>query len=105
MGFTPIELHLNTKPTRVWEKWICVPLVKEATREQKILLVRDRSHRTLKNRARRKNKDRKHFRFNENDLVLVKAQNQSNASDKKIAKFFHVYEEPYIVKRKVNTDT
>ena len=21
-GFTPIELHLNTKPTRVWEKWI-----------------------------------------------------------------------------------
>ena len=104
-GFTPIELHLNIKPTRVWEKWIGVPPVKEATREQKIFLARDRSHRTLKNRARRENKDRKHFSFNENDLVLVKVQNQSNASDKKLAKFFHVYEGPYIGKWKVNTDT
>ena len=59
----------------------------------------------MKNRARRENKDRKHFTFSENDLVLVKAQNQSNASDKKIAKFFHVYEGPYIVKRKVNMNT
>ena len=39
MGFTPIELQLNTKPTRVWEKWIAVPPVKEATREQKIFLA------------------------------------------------------------------
>ena len=104
-GFTPIELHLNTRPTRVWEKWLSVPPVSDVTHERKIFLVRDRAHHKLKTRAKRENQNKKHFTFQDNDLVLIKALPQSDAGDKKIAKFFHVYGGPYAIKQKINADT
>ena len=68
-------------------------------------MARDRTHEFLKRQAKKKNTKTKHFQFSENDLVLVKAQNMSNAGDRKIAKFFHVYEGPYLVKRIIALDT
>ena len=40
--------------------------------------------------------------FRVGDLVLLKVPKQSNAQEKKIAKFFHVYYGPYCIARVFN---
>ena len=65
----------------------------------------EQAHNFLKKRALRKNVRYRHFEFNEGDTVLVKALNVSDVAERRIAKFFHVYEEPYIIKEKIGPDT
>ena len=57
-------------------------------------------HRKLKRRAEKLNENVKYF---QEDAVLVRANNVS--SDKYIAKFFSVYEEPYYFKERIGKDT
>ena len=49
-------------------------------------------HRKLKRRAEKLNENVKHFQFNEEDAVLVRANNVS--SDKHIAKFLVCMKDP-----------
>ena len=40
-GFTSIELHMNIKPTRLWEKWLPVKVdSNHMPHEQKLFLAR-----------------------------------------------------------------
>lgn len=105
-NYTPIELHLGLKPKRLWEKWLDIPTTAhELPIDRKIYLARESMHKRLKNKADKKNKVNKHFKFDIGDLVLVKAQNVSNAVENKIAKFFSVYEGPYRIVKKISSDT
>lgn len=105
--YTPLELHTNKKPTRVWEKYF-KPINMDAphAHERKIFLAGERLKRKLTSRAKKENaKIKKHATFDQGSLVMVRTNNLSNLEKKQIAKFFHIYEGPYIVKRKIGIDT
>ena len=104
MEVTPIELHLNEKPTRIWTKWIKIENTEE-TVEQRIYLARRKQEKKLMRRAAKLNNRASHKTFKEGDLVLVKANNVSNIEKNKIAKFFCVYEGPYTVTKIISLDT
>ena len=46
-----------------------------------------------------------HFQFKLNDIILVRALNVSDVANNRIAKIFQVYEDPYIVKEILVSDT
>ena len=73
--------------------------------KQKIYLARETMHKKLRARADKANVNKKHFMFNVNDVVLVKAQNVPDSFNNQIAKFFYVYEGPYKIKEKIGLDT
>ena len=54
-GFTPMELHFNIKPMRVWEKWLPLIDSNKMTHKQKIFFARERAYSFLKKQASRKN--------------------------------------------------
>lgn len=103
---TPLELHMNVKPTRIWEKWLPVKLPHdEIAYETKLYLAKDRIKRKGDARAQRFNRAKTDEGFEETELVLVKANNVSDAEDKKIAKFFAIYEGPYEIEKKIGAAT
>ena len=104
-GFTPMELHFNIKPMRVWEKWLPLIDSNKMTHKQKIFFARERAYSFLKKQASRKNDQTRHFEFKIGDRVLVKSLNVANAAERNIAKFFHVYEGPYTITQKIGPDT
>ena len=52
-GYTPIELHFNKKPTRVWEKYLKIHNNDDIPYERRLFLARERMHR-CKNESRKK---------------------------------------------------
>lgn len=104
--FTPIELHFNRQPERMWKNWISLEYVNQhPTHEEKIYLTRERLKKKGERRAERCNKNKTFTELNLGDEVLVKANNVSDSQANQIAKFFAIYEGPYIVTRKVGEAT
>ncbi|XP_048512841.1 uncharacterized protein LOC125501372 [Athalia rosae] len=103
-GFTPIEIQLNTAPTRFWENWVTTSRIKLDS-EVKLTLVRSNIERKGKVRAKRFNQVHKMAKFELGDLVLIRALNVSDTKEKKMAKFFALYEGPYRVARQVGEAT
>lgn len=103
---TPIELHCNIKPARVWKNWLKVPIQDtELPYEEKIYLAHEKMTKKAEKRAVRHDKNKVFVSFNLGDEVLVKANNVSDSENSKIAKFFAIYEGPYILEKKVGEST
>lgn len=104
---TPIELHLDKKPTRPWTEFFNLDneYKKDLTYETKIELTRKRIIRKGQMRKVRFDKSHKLTSFSVGDLVLVRANNISDAASKKIAKFMTLFEGPYIILEKVYETT
>lgn len=103
-GFTPHEIQLQEKPMRFWKEWI-IPKENELTHNAKLCLVDRNIRKHGKRRADRFNRSHKMTNFNIGDLVLVKALNVSDTVNKKMAKFFDLYEGPYKIKRQIGEAT
>lgn len=88
------------------EKWIKTDFeTPEISHVETLCLARERIIRKGKKMAERYDENRVFTEFKEGDEVLVKDNNVSNSDLHQIAKFFAVYEGPYIVKRKVGDAT
>ena len=59
-GDTPLELHFNKKPTRVWEKYMKVQNTDNTPYERRLFLARERVHGQVQTRANKKHKNRIH---------------------------------------------
>ena len=100
-GFTPLEIHLNKKPTRFWEKLFDINK-NETTIENKLMLVEQRIRKKGNYRAKLHADKHKFAEYKIDDLVLIKANNISKAESKITAKFLALYEGPYRLKQKVS---
>lgn len=105
--FTPKELHLGEKPTRVWAKYFTVPTDerKSLSSEEKLMMARERIRKKGLKRAEAFNRAHNLYEFQEGDLVVVKANRVSKKPEKKIAKFLNVYEGPYRLAKKIGKST
>lgn len=104
--FTPVELHLNKKPERLWKKWIQSDTdTNEISHTEKLCLARERIIHKGRQRKQRHDQQKKFSEFNEGEEVLVIANNISNNENRQIAKFFSIYEGPYEIHRKVGEAT
>ena len=103
--FTPIELQLDIKPTRFWEKWLVPRDRDDIPNETKIALAKDRIKRKGQARADRINKKGTSREYNVGDTVLVKTCNLSNAEQELTSKFLALYEGPYIITHKEGSAT
>ena len=101
IGCTPLELHLNKKPTRIWEKYLNFGKIELINYETKIMLAKDRIQKRAKKRKNKNDEKKKNLfiTFKENDLVYLKANNVSNLEKKVIDKFFSIYIGPFRVKK------
>ena len=103
--FTPSEIVLGKKPKRPWKEFFEIPGTQEWSQEEKIKKARGNMHKFLKKRAENKNKNRKHFKFEIGQKVLIKEERKSYAEKNIAAKFLHVFEGPYIIKSIAGKDT
>ena len=53
-GYTPIEIHFNKKPTRVWEKYLKIQNNDVIPYERRLFLARERMHGNIKSRAEKR---------------------------------------------------
>ena len=100
-GFTPYELHYGQPAQSKIRSLIKFPEGQPELHHVKIELANKRTllaHVKQKARQRFSNKPP----FKEGDLVLRKVSKQSNALEKRTAKFFHVYFGPYKIARVFN---
>lgn len=95
---TPIELHLNVKPERLWKRWLHTEKV-DLGYDQKNVFARENISRKAAKRRARFNQERKFKYFEVGNRVLLKANNVSDFENGNIAKVFSVYEGPYIIKK------
>lgn len=101
---TPLELHTNKKPERLWEKWINIQDDGEKSHERKIFLAQENIRRKAEKRKQRADINLVHLQLKEGEEVLIKANNVSDSLNK-IAKFFEIYEGPYQVTKKIGEAT
>ena len=78
-GYTPLELHFNKKPTRIWERYIKIQNNDDVPYERKLFLAREKMHGSLKKRANKKNKNRVHKTYEIGEKILLKALHVSNS--------------------------
>ena len=105
---TPVELHLNKAPKRIWKNYLQAheTLNQEIGHEQKISLARERIHRKRARIAKKINdKICTPIKYNIGDEVLVLANNVSSAEDNTMSKFFDLFEGPYRVNKRCGIAT
>lgn len=102
---TPMELHFNIKPGRIWRKWIKFDRLDNTSREEKICLVQENLTRKAIKREGRFNEKHKFTEFKLYEKVRIKANNVSDGEIKNIEKFFAIFEGPYIVKQRIGLST
>jgi hypothetical protein len=73
--------------------------------EQKLVLAKSRIDRMRSKRARKLNEGRRHHTLQVNDKVLLKSHPLSRAAYGETAKFFEVYDGPFIIKEKLGDST
>ena len=101
--YTPLEIHLNKKPTRFWDKYIITQNPDDTTYETKLFFVEQRIKSKSDKRNKKINDAHKNVEYNVNDLVLVRAQNISDALNKICSKFLAIYHGPYLIQDKFNS--
>ena len=99
--YSPYELHYGVKPVDKIREIIKFPPEVDEPYEVKVELA---NARTKKQHERHKRNQRNfsEIALNLNDLVLVRIPRQSDALNKCIAKFFHIYYGPYRISRIFN---
>lgn len=100
---TPYEAQFGRKPKRSWEKYLDSVVVNQEP------VCLDKIHLRIKEKrerqAERQNRSVAITEFQEGDMVLIKAQQASDATQKIIAKFCSLYEGPYYIRRKIGRST
>ena len=98
---TPLELHLNKKPTRVWKKYINLSNIDLFEYDAKIMLAKENIKKRAKKRKDKNDERKKNMfiTFKIDDLVYLKANNVSNLEKKVIDKFFNIYIGPFKIKK------
>ncbi|XP_076547390.1 KRAB-A domain-containing protein 2-like [Osmia lignaria lignaria] len=107
-GYTPLELLKKTYPNRPWDKWIGNSTERECRDippEFKLQLARENMRKKGLRRQERANAGRTAYPYNVGDYVLIKANPISSAADREIAKFFDLYDGPYILSQKKGVAT
>lgn len=99
-GLSPVELHFGTPIQEKIHKVIKFPMSVEQNHDYLITLAREN---LLKNFERRRSQQKNISKviLEEGDLVLLRVRHLSNAFDKVIKKFFHLFEGPYRIKKRV----
>ena len=106
-GFTPNELQTGEMPKRVWDGYsrriatqnLLIPnLVKK-------IEARTRIKRCAEERTEKFNADHKLVTFKTGEKVLLRALNVGNREDNTAAKFFRLYNGPYILSEQVGKNT
>lgn len=103
--FTPIELQLDKKPSRFWERWVTLPPRKNLPYQVKTVLVFESIKTKGRKRADKLNAGRTFKTHQIGNKVLVRACNMSDALSQVTAKFLSIYEGPYIVRDVYNDCT
>ena len=104
-GYTPLELHFNKKPTRIWEKYLKTENTDDTSYERRLFLARERMHGQVQTRADKKNRNRVHKEYEIGEKILLKSLNVSSSENEQVHKFFYVYEGPCTIKKRVGKDT
>jgi hypothetical protein len=106
-GYTPIELHSEVKPKRMWDGHITrlpsssVPVpahIKHKNAGEKI-------KRSAEQRAHRFNEQHRLVRFEPGERVLIRAANVGKSEENTAKKFFPLYRGPFLLKEQVGKNT
>ena len=99
--FTPMELFLNKKPTRIWQNYIKSNINndKNIPYEEKLYLAKENVKKNRKRANDLLNKYTVKIKYNIGDLVSVRARNKSDVLQGKISKFFDIFYGPFKIKR------
>ena len=100
-GYTPYELHYGKKPHDQIRAQIVFPPEEIEPDFIKIELANLRTKK-LHERQRNAQKNYNNDPIRVDDLVLLRVPKQSNAFNKTISKFFHIYYGPYRIARSFN---
>ena len=101
-GYTPIKIHFNKKPTRVWEKYLKIQNNDEIPYERRLFLARERMHGNIKSWAGKKNKNRIHKEYEIGEKILINSLNVLSWEKEQVHMFFDIYERPYMIKKIAN---
>ena len=104
-GYTPMELHFNKTPRRIWEALVGEIPKENTGHAKKIFIVAKRIRTKGEKRAAKINEGKTCVRYKIGQNVLIKAEHQSDASKAMIAKFLELYEGPYTVTRILHEHT
>ena len=100
-GYTPYELHYGKSPKSKIKSLIRFPSEVQESHDIMIELANDRTRKAFRRRAKYQ-KTCKTPKFKIDDLVLLRVPHQSNALQKQIKKFFHLYYGPYRINKCFN---
>ena len=100
--YTPLELHSNVKPVRFWNRIFQIPLNDDPSHEYEIEMAKQKIRRKGRKRSGKYNSSHKMTEYHVGQKVLVRALNVSNKEQKLSAKFFAVFEGPYMIINKFN---
>lgn len=97
-GYSPNELHFGTSRVHPFEKWTSTPPL-FTLNPKAVLLARE----TLKARVKkRQNLSNSKGKIEIGDRFLIRSHPISSAENRKIRKFFSLYEGPYVVQARVD---
>lgn len=99
-GMMPYELHFGKLPSERIREIVNFPENVTQSHEIMISIARDRLM-TAGQKRREKQKNCTRIELLVGDKVLIKALRVSNALEKQISKFFHLYTGPYVIMRKI----
>ena len=87
-GYTPLELHFNKKPTRVWEKYLKTENTDDTPYKRRLFLARERMHGQVQTRADKKNRNRVHKEYEIGEKILLKSLNVRAQKMSRCTNFF-----------------
>lgn len=105
-ALTPHQLHFGEAPNRVIDKILTRPPAEKGQPTHDYLIHLAKDHITKKSKARVQRHDSHHKceTLNVGDLVLVKTDHQSSASNKTIKKFFLLYKGPFKITKQIGNN-
>ena len=97
-GFAPVELHFGKKPIDQIRKIVNFPANVDLDHSTKLVLANERmSAQFDKRRSRQRSVS--NVKLAVGDLVLVSVPHLSNADDRTVSKFFHIFQGPYRISK------
>lgn len=99
-GFAPLELHFGQSVQDKIHKFVKFPEAQVPSHQYIITLARENLMKNFKKRKKQQRSVSK-VKLELKDLVLLRVRHLSNALDKVIQKFFHLFEGPYRIIQKI----
>jgi hypothetical protein len=103
-GFSPMQLHL-VKLNNPLQAMIEFPLPTDVGLEIVLERARNKLEKGVKRKLKYQAPPNSLSEFNPGDLVLLRSDHQSSASDKENKKFFFLFEGPFEVQKKLHCYT